>query len=498
MGNNKTTEQLENALQHMEVSSLDPHVEARMKKNIFVQIEGCRQRSASLDELKYVIKKIANKFEPSRLSQARIKENLMTTISAACQKDTWKKLFFSWQKGLASLMIVVIGITGVLAYIADIPVTRAARVTSFQSLYGTVDVLRDNNMIPAADIDVLQEGDVIITGKDGIAVIRYFDDSITRLSYETELRIKKLYKYKDAIAETEVGLKLEKGRVWSQVINLVGEESSFQVETDEMSATVLTTASFDMQSDNDDTTQVAVFDEVVEVSLYGEVKDTKELVGKGYIAAASESDTQIKMVSFNNSQEIEVDDQVWTDLNNLKDDEYIDDMEKEFKENVAVEAGVLPGDSLYGAKKLNESAKLTVAGNETNNAKIKVDIAEKRLNEAGALLVSGEEEIAGEVLDEFEHILDEVNDVAKNSEEVDDYVKDMIGAASKEVAVLNSDSDLYPLKEVVEQTQIDLYEEDGQAELSLQHRSEKENEYVLLHTSATENPNEQILQVEQE
>jgi Domain of unknown function (DUF5667)/FecR protein len=498
MDNSNKTEQLENALRHIEIPSLDSQIENRMKKNVFMQIEGCRQRSASMDELKRVIKNVTRQFEPS--GRAKIKENVMATIEAACQKDAWKSLFFNWQKVLASLMIAVIGITGTLVYIADIPVTMAARVTSFQDLYGTVEVLRDNVIISAADINVLYEEDVIITGADGIAVIRYFDDSITRLSYETELRIKKLYKYKGAVAETEVGLKLEKGRVWSQVINLVGEESSFQVETDEMSAVVLTTASFDMTNIKQNETKVAVFDEVVEVHLYGEIEDTKELVGSGYVAAVSEKDSEIQMIAFSESKE--GDDQVWANLNTLKDLEYIDDVEKELEEKVAIEAGVLPGDSLYGAKKLNESAKLTVAGNETNNAKIKVDIAEKRLNEAGALLASGETEVAGEILDEFEQIIIEIDKVAQDIPEVNNYVNEMMGEALKDVAVLDNDSDLFPLKEVVEGAQIDILKSELQAGLEpskiVQWGILKGNEHAVLHGAATEDASEQILPEEQE
>ncbi len=267
-----------------------------------------------------------------------------------------------------------------------------------------------------------------------------------------------------------------------------------------MSAVVLTTASFDMTNIKQNETKVAVFDEVVEVHLYGEIEDTKELVGSGYVAAVSEKDSEIQMIAFSESKE--GDDQVWANLNTLKDLEYIDDVEKELEEKVAIEAGVLPGDSLYGAKKLNESAKLTVAGNETNNAKIKVDIAEKRLNEAGALLASGETEVAGEILDEFEQIIIEIDKVAQDIPEVNNYVNEMMGEALKDVAVLDNDSDLFPLKEVVEGAQIDILKSELQAGLEpskiVQWGILKGNEHAVLHGAATEDASEQILPEEQE
>jgi len=496
MRNSNNIEQLENALKHIETPSLDSHTEARMKENVFAQIEGCRQRSASLDELKFTIKSIAQKFEPSAFSTARIKENVMAVVEAASQKDAWKRLFFGWQKILASLMIAVIGITSTIVYIADIPVTKAARKTSFQNLYGTVQVLRNDVMIPASDVENLQEGDVIITGDDGIAVIRYFDDSVTRLSYGTELRIKKLYQYNTAVAETEVGLKLEKGRVWSQVVNLVGQESSFQVETNGMSAVVSTTASFDVKSNKEqEETNVSVFDNTVEVSLYGSAEGAKHLIEKGYVAAVSGKTSAMETISFNDSKQDG--DQVWADLNTLKDIEYVENIQDELTENVATNAGVLPGDSLYGAKKLNESAKLVVAGNETNNAKIKVDIAKMRLNEAGALLASGDSEAAGRVLNEFEKMIGEIDEAGKNSDEINNYVKEMIGEASKEVAVLNSDSDLYPLKESLDSVKTKLVSGEIQND-TVNWGLKKGDEYALLHSAATEDVSEQILPEEQE
>jgi hypothetical protein len=184
------------------------------------------------------------------------------------QARSWMSVlwfFRNWQAGIASVLVFVLVLGLFVVAPVELRITRAAKWTFLEDVRGEVYVNRDGKVM-AVDKDFsLQEGDLIFTGKDGFVAIRFLDDSITRLSEDTSLEIKKLYVRPDDAVQTQVELSLIGGQVWASVYNLVDSESSFMIETENARADVNSRAAFAIDSLQDSTT-LTVFDNVVDLS----------------------------------------------------------------------------------------------------------------------------------------------------------------------------------------------------------------------------------------
>jgi len=196
----------------------------------------------------------------------------------------------------------------------------------------------------------LEEGDIIVTGESGLAVIRYVDDSVSRLSPLTELRMQRLYQDEDVQSKTEIKVELTKGRIWNQVVNLVDDQSSFEVNVKDVKARTSEKASFDIV--HDDKVEVAVFSNKVEVSVPEKKQENMRVVVEGYsVEVENHKSTEDKILLETKEDEL------WVEVNKAEDKHYKQTVDKEKEEEGKVDAGVLPSDPLYSAKKLNESTK---------------------------------------------------------------------------------------------------------------------------------------------
>lgn len=445
---------LESAIKGLKKPHISANAAEGMKKNILSQIYESRRVtenknetpfiSASLCALKNAIRKLALKVFPSAGSRARMKGHILSVIDKKSPKWTFN-FGGVLQKVTAVLVIAVVAVTSFTVYVSDIPITKAARQTYFQEVNGIVEVVREDELKKAHEGMLLKQGDIIITGANGIAVIRYMDDSVTRLSPLTELKINRLYQDVENRAKTSVEIELSYGRVWSQVVNLVDKESSFTLLADKVTTSSSKKTSFDVENDTEnENVKVKVYNNTVEVSVKDNDKEKKQYLNEGYELALDEKEPRYKKIVINKDQK---DDESWIKINKAKDKEYKDEVEKEKTEERKKEAGILPKDPLYTAKKLNETTKLFVTGDKNEKIKLKIDMASKRLLEAGALFDSGENDNANEVLSEFNSIVNEIKDPVLNNEELKNYAKGVFAEKSKELAVVTPDSALYPVKE---------------------------------------------------
>lgn len=454
---NKEFEKLEKALKGLTKPSVDVNMKERIKSDVLKQITQYKTDPASQNEtgflpaslirLREKVRRLAKFVEPSHVMRAKVKEKVLSFVESASRSHTFLRNFIhSWQKVTASVLVLLIIFTSFTVYISDIPVTQAARSTIFQEVFGVVQIIRGDDIFDAYEGMDIEQGDVVITGENGMAMIRYVDDSVTRLSPESEIRINKLYQDIKDKTKTNIEVELTKGRIWSQVINLVDNDSSFQVQTNDIKAITSNKASFDIKNTNDDNVTVSVFENKVEVSLPDNKKDKIQLLLQGYSLEVDKKGPKTDNIILNESTN---EDELWVQINKAKDKEYKKEKVEQTENEKKAEAGLLSENPLYTAKKINETTKLLITTNEDDKTILKVEIAVKRLAEASTLLAEGKEESAYLALDEFNSIIDEISGSVENSDELINKVNTLFREESKDLSVILPDSNLYPVKEAL-------------------------------------------------
>ena len=160
--------------------------------------------------------------------------------------------------GLALLALVVIACGGDSA--SDAP-TVTLRIHA-----GTVEVQEGPTaaFAPAADGQILAEGDTVRTGTDGRATVEWFDGSVTRLDFGTVFRIADLTSA-GLTGGSRVEAEQTAGTTFNRVIALTETGSRFSVATPTATAAVQGTT-FIVINNPDGSTTVAVIDGTVVVT----------------------------------------------------------------------------------------------------------------------------------------------------------------------------------------------------------------------------------------
>ena len=136
---------------------------------------------------------------------------------------------------LAGIIGVVVATTMALLVTAG-PAT-ARGTASLAVLEGSVTVEDPQGTHDGQNGETLEEGDLVRTGVDGRAEIRYFDGSVTRLDRETEFEVTDLEMLEETGGKQVEGTQTS-GRTFSRVVKLTDSESRFEVATPTATASV--------------------------------------------------------------------------------------------------------------------------------------------------------------------------------------------------------------------------------------------------------------------
>ena len=142
----------------------------------------------SLYSLIGAIRLLAEKIGIAPARRAMIKERLMETVESSAQKRFFWSNFFSFGKRVTSAALLVFLVFGLFSFMNfNMSVVNAATFTTLDAFSGNIHISRGGRLLsPASGMQIL-ENDQLITGADGNAVIRYFDNSVTRLANDTEI-----------------------------------------------------------------------------------------------------------------------------------------------------------------------------------------------------------------------------------------------------------------------------------------------------------------------
>ncbi|MBN1494142.1 FecR domain-containing protein [Candidatus Peregrinibacteria bacterium] len=473
----KEFEKLSAALYSMSKPEIDHKMKDKIRNAVMNDIKSnIAAYPGAVKRLQLTIRTLAAAVRPSAVFAAEVKEKVFAYIERkSAGPSFFRRFVWNMEKVMASLLLVTI-ISGIcVVYVADIPVTKAAKRTYISDVSGRVDIIRGPVALSAYIGMELEEGDTVVTEDSGAAEIRYCDDSITRISPQTRLKLRKLFIDSENITKTLVEVELESGRVWSQVINIIGTESSFNVKTDEVKAIVVNKASFDVKSiNNTQKTEVSVFANKVKVAMPKQSEEKDKILLEGYSIEVNKEYSKEKKIVI--TPKISQNEE-WVKDNKVKDKKYVEKVTEELKTTQKEQAGVLPDNPLYTAKKINEGTKLLVTSNPEEKIKLQIDIAKKRLIEANALFSEGKTDQAESVLNEFRFAVKDMAPSIIASEELKRYAEMQFAEESKKLAVILPDNPLYPSKEALREAKEKLTTTpEEQKVVALNHASEKINE----------------------
>lgn len=161
----------------------------------------------------------------------------------------------------------------------------------------------------------LQPGDIIATiGENSLAVIEWWDKSITRLWWNSRIEVKENFVWSD-LEKINISFELLKWRTWSNVISIMWENSYFHQEVRESVAAVRWTV-FEVDYEKD----------YIFVSNH-QVKFTTSLWEDIFL----DSWEGVSLTKFDVLWNIlDIRDKAWAELNSKLDAEYLEELRQEF------------------------------------------------------------------------------------------------------------------------------------------------------------------------
>ena len=312
-----------------------------MKRSLFALIESREGMVAGeLESLAQSVEAVSAGSYLGGRQKKLIYQSVMARIRQGARQglaSLW--LFRNWRSATASVLTLAFLLGIFVASPLDLRMTRASKWTFLEKVSGEVFINRDGRIFAADQNFGLQQGDLIFTLQNSYVSVRFLDDSVTRLGENTSLEISRLYVHSDNAVNTQVELSLLGGQVWASVYNLIDGESHFVIETENVRADVDSRASFEISS-LDNTTRLAVFDNVVDVRKKTSTVPYVQSIMAGYQTEVG-SDLSLPLNTGNSIvvQKIAVENDQWVQTNLALDQEHQDTLKEENKQFIADAVG---------------------------------------------------------------------------------------------------------------------------------------------------------------
>ena len=394
--------------------------------------------------------------------KALLKERIMAVIESHSQKKFFWGNFFAFQKRLVGAMVVFAMGLGFFSFMnVDMGVVHAETFTTLSDFSGDVSVERNGKQIEIERGMRIYEKDRVSTGEDGSASIMFFDDSVSRLSSETDVSVSKLVRPDDSYSKSYVEVSLENGEMWSRVVNLVEKNSAFVVATDD-AKTLTKKAAFNV-SVEEDSVEVEVFNHEVEfetsvafetVVSGRKVKSTKDRV---VVSDLDENDKEV----------------AWAKENIDSDKLYLNEVEERLLVAKMESVGVDVDEEFDYKTSLTEEAVVFLTFGDVKKKKKELDLAEKafvsaevRLNDPNA---TEEEKVEAqsiiitfkETVQAFDLLVNDVRSTdSEYAEELQAYVSEKLDNQKKSLSLALPGDPSYFAKEVIEDLEIEFVDDE--------------------------------------
>lgn len=454
---------LEKKLKQCSSIPLSGEKQAGMKRLIMASLQTQKQPlyEASLANLIEKIKHLASQIHPSIAFQSLLKEKLITVAEFHARRFSFIPFWVRNHRRLWTSLVAAVFVFGLFFnFTFKIPQVEASFVTSLDEVSGDVTVVRDAQVIPGTQNFLLKADDVVRTGANSKAVIRFLDQSVSRLDENTEVKISKLFMNPANKTETVVELVLHRGRLWSRVINLINNFSRFQVKAKNTVAVAKKKAAFDVSVTAKGKAKISAVKNQVDLVVATDKKVIETTLVKGFTAEVK-TDTPLAPQIRQEQQPAEQKDQ-WVAENLAADKQYIETVKQENQTQINSQVQVLPGSPFYAMKELSEGTKIALTINDFDRQKKIFLAAQEKFAEAQVLLTKGETEKARALLNEFQSqvknllqwILDrEANDPVQILI-LKTQITEALSAYEKQLSLLLPTDPLYALKETIGQAKL--------------------------------------------
>jgi len=428
-----------------------------MKDSILSQIKKNTQTDTVLSSERPLIsyvKWVSKNVFMDRNRKFLLKEKIMGIIDKSSSIG-----YFSWicsfGKRATTMALLFLMVFSLFAFWnVDTNVVHAYSITKLDSYSGDLSLEREGELIDVYAGMEIYADDQILTGGKSEAVIKYLDDSVSRLSENTSVAIEKLESL--SATKTNVAISIDNGAVWNRVVNLVDDDSSFVVEVDNTYIRAKKSA-FNVEF-IDDEVEIEVYKNLIELENENSVSPEKLISGYKAKVVRSE-DIEVEKIT---KSEKEL---AWVKDNLMEDKVHIAEVEekvfiarKEIVEQIDVENDdkierkIKPTKDLIAADishieekkdQLEEAEKAFVAA--------ELKLRDENLTELEIEGYRDDVEAFVDEVDVFYDLVEEVGDKDESvAEDLDDYMDEKIVNHKKDLALVLPDSDAYKAKEVIE------------------------------------------------
>ncbi|MFA4891281.1 MAG: DUF5667 domain-containing protein [Candidatus Gracilibacteria bacterium] len=417
----------------------------QMKSRIMAYIR-VADRASEVSENESVIsyiKKVAGLVGLTAYQRVTMKERILSYISTAKQSR------FAWVgvldlgKRLVGAFLIFAMVMGLFNFAGgSIQVASADSFTAIESLRGEVVIERAGDKYLAYDEMELEEGDKVYTGENGWVSIKFMDDSVARLREGSSVRIDKLFENPDNKSITNVEVEVDYGDMWTKVLSLFEEGSSFAVKAGSIQA-VAKKAAFNVHIDG----QQAV------IEVYSNVVQIEDMKVKSGQKVEVELDSSRVTVADTDAKNDD-----WVQSNLESDRAHIAKVEESSGEQLKGAVGSLPESALYPFKSLKEGVVRFLTFDDINKQKIDLESSERKFVEWSLMMNEGDvgQGDAEKVFEEFVQEVDSFKSVIVNvrlngddeyANELKDYLKNNIAEAKDYLKTVLPTSPLYVAKE---------------------------------------------------
>ncbi|MBI4235409.1 FecR domain-containing protein [Candidatus Peregrinibacteria bacterium] len=387
----------------------------------------------------------------------RIKERVFAYIENQSQKRFFWSNFFAWQKRfVAAFMLFLLMFTLVSYFNVSTKIVLAKAFTTLDEFVGDVEVLRDGKSIkPYMGMQIFEK-DRVVTKSGGFATIKFFDDTVSRLRDLTELSVEKLFRPEDSAAKTYVEVEVFEGEVWSRVVNLPLQQSSFVVDAQDLRLSTQKGA-FNVKVSANEVT-VDVYKHTLHYSTPR--AEDKVLSGEKVILNADKT-LQIEEVGEEDKMAS------WVVDNLSSDQEYLLEVEERLLAAKMESLGMSGYDELSFSKTLGEKTLLFLTIDDVKQSKIELDLAEKNFvaaqielgnpdltTEREAQALSALADFADKVRVFYDLVAEVKVTDADYGSELERYVEDKVLSQKKVLSLVTKEQRTFKAKEVVEELEL--------------------------------------------
>ncbi|MFA5821182.1 MAG: FecR domain-containing protein [Candidatus Gracilibacteria bacterium] len=397
------------------------------------------------------MQRMAGEVRLDQYRRTRLKENVFLAMEKMPQRSFFWSQFFLFNKKLVSAFLLMFMMFGFLSFLnVNMEIVFADTFTTLDDFQGQVRVERNGQEMIAERGMRLYESDSVETGDGSLAVIKYLDDSVSRLSENGRLLMSQLDQDENNSAKTYVRVSLAEGNLWSRVVNLVSDQSVFVVQAKDV-YTKTNRAAFNVRVD-EQTVQVQVFSREVNVQSDGNVSE----VASGEKAVVVDNYVAIQTISKSEH------DLAWVQDNLESDKGYVAEVEDRLLAAKLDGLGVKKKEDVSFNNSLIENASLFLTFDDVEKKKKELDLAEKKFVAAEVklhdqFLTKGEQAEISNAITDFDSNVKNFYQVIENvrgsdpeyAAELEAYVNDKLSVHNKDLATVSPSSPSFEAKKVI-------------------------------------------------